>query len=301
MQQIDSLTSSIDLNEEEQQDCGGDQKPPSDSSSGSSSIHPRSADAGKQRGAAGWSGAVRREHPSRSQSPKNLQTGRTAAGFLSESSRTLHLASGPLFSPKKAGLKNFSTLGSSNQLPNLNSSDHTLSPQRSLPGRPPTPGLSPITVSLHRPPSPASQPHSPGASSSIRTSRASPPSRLPPQPCPPPALSPSVIIETKGGPYQTSQSGLPSAAALTPSPTHPQSASCPPTDSDIQPVPLAEQRASSAGPSHLCPAAGKPPTAQGRGGRKPPPYPHNRLTKKGKEPRSAPPYPEKRRLLSTTV
>ena len=128
------------------------------------------------------------------------------------------------------------------------------------------------------------------------TEPAAPVSPLSPKPHPPPTLSPSVIIETKVG---TPQSDHPSAGPLPPPSTRPPPASCPPTDSE--PVSDRERRASSAGaaqrPSQVC-SGPKPAPAQGRRGRKPPPYPHHRHTK---EPRKAPPYPEKRRLLSTTV
>lgn len=251
---------------------------------------------------------LRRSRPSRRQSPQSVQMCQITPEVLSERHQTSDLVS----SPRKCGLL-FNTTNPPSSIPpqlqNLISHDQTLPSQKSLPARPPTPGLSPIKVNLHRPSSPGSQPHSPGASSSIRIRSVSPPCPLSPQRYPPPALSPSVIIETKDGSYQTPQSELPSAGLLSPSLIHPQSASCPPTDSDIETGFVAdrEQRASSAGPSHMCTASAaivKPSTAQGRRGRKPPPYPHNRLhelTKKVKEPRKAPPYPEKRRLLSTTV
>ncbi|XP_023124089.2 uncharacterized protein LOC111567307 [Amphiprion ocellaris] len=263
VQQIDYLTSSIDLNEEEQQEAGGDgAKPPSDSSysSGSNSSEvtvgssiQRPSEPENLPGTMESSGFLWRNHPCRSQSP--------VLATLSERSRTLRFTCSVGSPPRQGGL-----LQCSNNLPSRD-----LSPQRSLPVRPPTPGLSPLTVNLHPPGSPGSQPSSPAASSS--SVRVSP---LSPKPHPPPALSPSVIIET---------------------PQSPSAAGCPPTDW------IKEQRA--AGPPHPSAAsAAKPPAAQGRRGRKPPPYPHHRLseqTKKAKEPREAPPYPEKRRLLSTTV
>lgn len=310
MQQIDYLTSSIDLNEEEQQRTeGGDSaKPPSDSSSSSGSsssevtvgiTHQRPSEPEDQPGTTESSGTLRRDHHS-SQSPPNVLLCPVTSEFSSERSRTLRFTCTRQSGPGP-------------QLQNLTSHDLTLSPQRSLPVRPPTPGLSPLTVNLHHPNSPGSQPHSPGPSSSVRVSPVSPPSPLSPKPHPPPTLSPSVIIENKIGSYQTPQSDHPSAGPFSPSSTQPPPASCSPTDSETQTVSNndREMRASSAGPAHrpsqacTAPAATAiPPTAQGRRSRKPPPYPHHRPsehTKKVKEPRKAPPYPEKRRLLSTTV
>ncbi|XP_044055478.1 uncharacterized protein LOC122877677 [Siniperca chuatsi] len=324
VQQIDYLTSSIDLNEEEQQrnEEGDSTKPPSDSSSSSGSsssevtigsTHQRPLEPGDQPGTTDSSGTLRRDHHSRSQSPPNVLLCPVTSGFSSERSRfTCSLGS----SPRQGGpLRYNNNLPSSNppQLQNLTSNDLTLSPQRSIPVRPPTPGLSPLTVNLHHANSPGSQPHSPGPSSSIRISPVSPPSPLSPKPQPPPTLNPSVIIENKIGSYKTPKSDHPSAGPLSPLSTQPPSASCPPTDSETQTVSNndRERRASSAGPIHrpsqvyTAPAAtAKPSTAQGHRGRKPPPYPHHRPsehTKKVKEPRKAPPYPEKRRLLSTTV
>ncbi|XP_037624820.1 uncharacterized protein LOC119487842 [Sebastes umbrosus] len=312
VQQIDYLTSSIDLNAEEQQgtDRGDSANPPSDSSSSSGSsssevtvgsVHRRPSE---PEGTTDSCGSLRRGHHSRSQSPPNVLLCPVTSGFSSERSRTLRFTcSLGSSSPRRAGPP---CVPSSNPHQNLTSHDITLSPQRSLPVRPPTPGLSPLTVNLHHPNSPGSQPHSPGPPSSI-----SPVSSLSPKPHPPPTLSPSVIIENKVGSYQTPQRDHPSAGLLSPSSTQPPSASCPPTDSETVSSADRERQASSAGPVHrpsqVCcaPAAtAKPPTAQGRRGRKPPPYPHHgpsEHTKKVKEPRKAPPYPEKRRLLSTTV
>ncbi|XP_018528495.1 uncharacterized protein LOC108881151 [Lates calcarifer] len=328
VQQIDYLTSSIDLNEEEQQGTGGGNsaKPPSDSSSSSGSsssevtlgsTHQRPPEPEDQPGATNSSGTLRRDHHGRSQSPPSVQLCPASSGFSSERSQTLGFTCSLGSSPRRGGpLPPTSNLPSSSppQFQNLTSHDLTLPPQRSFPVRPPTPGLSPLTVNLQAPNSPGSQPHSPGpSSSSIGVRPVSPPSPLSPKPHPPPALSPSVIIETKVGSYQTPQSDHPSAGPLSPPSTQPPSATCPPTDSETQTAPNGdrERRASSAGPVHaasqVCAtavAAAKPPTVQGRRGRKPPPYPHHRFsehTKKAKEPRKAPPYPEKRRLLSTTV
>ncbi|GAA6214085.1 formin-like protein 5 [Lates japonicus] len=315
VQQIDYLTSSIDLNEEEQQGTGGGNsaKPPSDSSSssGSSSSKVTLGSTHQRPGATNSSGTLRRDHHGRSQSPPSVQLCLASSGLSSERSQTLGS------SPRRGGpLPPTSNLPASSppQFQNLTSHDLTLPPQRSFPVRPPTPGLSPLTVNLQAPNSPGSQPHSPGpSSSSIGVRPVSPPSPLSPKPHPPPALSPSVIIETKVGSYQTPQSDHPSAGLLSPPSTQPPSATCPPTDSETQTATKgdSERRASSAGPVHaasqVCAtsvAVAKPPTVQGRRGRKPPPYPHHRFsehTKKAKEPRKAPPYPEKRRLLSTTV
>ncbi|XP_042339867.1 mediator of DNA damage checkpoint protein 1 [Plectropomus leopardus] len=301
VQQIDYLTSTIDLNAEEQQRT---ERGNSSSSSGSSSsdvtvgsTHRRPSEPADQRGATDSSGSLRRDHHGRSQSPPNVLLCPVTSG-----SRTLRFTSSLGSSPRQSGLLQCNNLPLPSPSQNLTSHDVTLSPQRSLPVRPPTPGVSPLTVNLHHPSSPGSQPHSPGPSSSI-----SPVSPLSPKP--PPTLSPSVIIETKVASYQTPQSDHPSAGLPSPSSTQPPSAGCPPTKSETQTASNTdkERRASSAGPSQVCsaPAAtAKPPTAQGRRGRKPPPYPHHRTsehTKKVKEPRKAPPYPEKRRLLSTTV
>ncbi|KAM4575047.1 uncharacterized protein V3H82_009609 [Fundulus diaphanus] len=305
VQQIDYLTSSIDLDDEEQQRAGGEAQPPSDSSyssgSSSSEVTVRGAQHGPpgaehQPGTVDPYGYPSREDHSRNPPSQNGQLRSVTSGFLSERSRTVRLTCGPVFSPGKSMSRaHTNSLPPSHQAPlkTPTTQDHVPSPKRSLPARPPTPGLSPLTVNLQQPSSPRSQPSSP----------------LSPKPHPPPALSPSVIIETKVGSYHTPQSDLPSAGRLSAALTHPLSASCPPTDSETKSLPLhgKERRASSAGPSHArSSSAGtaKPLTGQGRRGRKPPPYPHHRLsepTRKMKEPRKAPPYPEKRRLLSTTV
>ncbi|XP_051232600.1 bromodomain-containing protein 4B-like [Dicentrarchus labrax] len=327
VQQIDNLTSSIDLNEEEQQrTAGGDMaKPTSDSSSSSGSsssevtvgsTHQRLSEPENGPGTTDSSGTLRRDHHSRSQSPPNVLLCPVNSAFSSERSRTLRFTCSLGSSPRQGGqLQYNNNLPPSNrpQLQNLTSHDLALSPQRNLPVRPPTPGLSPLTVNLHHPNGPGSQPPSPGPSSCIRVSPVSPPFPLSPKPHPPPTRSPSVIIENKIASYQTPQSDHPSGVQCSPSSIQPPLASCPPTNSETQTVSNndRERRTSSAGsvhrPSQVCTAptaTAKPPTAQGRRGRKPPPYPHHRPsehTKKVKEPRKAPPYPEKRRLLSTTV
>ena len=326
MQQIDYLTSYIDLNVEEQQGTreGNGTKPSSDSSSSSGSSSSEGALGSTQQGPSepedqpgttDSSVSLRRDTPRRGQSPPSLQPCPVSSAVLSERSRTLRFNCSLGSSPRRGVLlpydKNLAS-SSSSQLQSLTTTDLTLHPQRSHPVRPPTP-LSPLTVNLHPPKSPGSQPQSPGPSSSIRASPVSPPSPLSPKPHPPPALSPAVIIETKVRSYQTPPSDHPSTCPLSPSLTQPQSASCPPTDTETQTVSNTdkERQASSTGPVHtvsqVCTTSAgtaKPPIAQGRRGRKPPPYPHHRLsahTKKVNEPRKAPPYPEKRKLLSTTV
>lgn len=316
MQQIENLTSSLDLNEEEPWGTRGDDstKPASDSSSSSgsssgkvtvSSTLQRPSELQGQPGTAESSSTNRRDHHS-------VQLGPVSSGFSSERSQTLQFTCRLRSSSRQGGpYKNNVPPSSPPQLQNLTPHDCNLSPQKNLPVRPPTPGLSPLTVNLNPPSSPGSQPHSPTSSSSIRVSPVSSPSLLSTKPHPPPVLSPSVIIETKVGYYQIPQSDHPSVGPLSPLST--PSTSCPPTHSEIQTVSNADRdsRASSAGFVHGAPqvfsttaATAKPPTTQGRKGRKPPPYPHHRIsehTKKGKEPCKAPPYPEKRRLLSTTV
>ncbi|XP_013856115.1 uncharacterized protein LOC106511944 [Austrofundulus limnaeus] len=314
VQQIDYLTSSIDLDEEEEEEwrTRGDTKPQSDRSysSGSSStevtvIHQRPPGAKTQPGPMEPCGFVSRDHHGRSWSPQNAHLTSISSGVLSERTRTLRLTCGSVSTLRKGGPQHLAnTLPPSDPppIPTLPTYDHVLSPRRSIPNRPPTPGLSPLTVNLHHPGSPSSQPHSPGGASSIRICTVSPASPLSPKPYPPPALSPSVIIETKVRSNQTPQRDLPSAGLLSPSLSPPQSRSCPPTNSETQTSSLddRERRASSVGPSHVS----QPPATRGRRGRKPPPYPHSGLaepTKKVKEPRKAPPYPERRRLLSTIV
>nr|XP_040040486.1 uncharacterized protein LOC120824013 [Gasterosteus aculeatus aculeatus]XP_040040487.1 uncharacterized protein LOC120824013 [Gasterosteus aculeatus aculeatus] len=286
VQQIDNLTSAIDLNAEEPE--RGD----SDSSSGSTlseatvgRVHRRPSVPEEQPGTSDSSGSLGRGPHGRSQSPPHVPLCPVTSGFSTVRGRTLRLTS---------------TLGSSPRRGGTLRRDATLSPQRSLPVRPPTPGLSPLTVNLHHHNSPGSQPHSPGASSSSRVSPVSP---LSPKPHPPPAFSPSVAAENKICTFQAPQSGPPSAGLLSPSSAPRPSVSCPPTGS-TQAVSDTERerRVSSAGPAHAISQVRSAPVD--RRGRKPPPYPHrgsSEHTKKAKEPRKAPPYPEKRRLLSTTV
>lgn len=271
--------------------------------------HRRPPEAENQPGPIESCGFSRRDRHSGCQSPQNAQLTSISSGFLSERSPTLRLTCGSVSSLRKGGPQllatNLPPLDSP-QIQNLPTYDHILSPKRSIPARPPTPGLSPLTVNLHHPCSPGSQPCSPGGSSSFRISVVSPSS---PKRHPPPALSSSVVGETKVGSNQTPQSDLPSAGLLSLSLSPPQSKSCPPTNIETQTSSLddREWRASSAGPSRVCTTSTgttKPPSAPGRRGRKPPPYPHSRLsesTKKIKELCKAPPYPEKRKLQSTTV
>lgn len=324
MQQIDFLTSSIDLNEEEQQQSftgGNSAKPPSSSSSSGSSSsevtvgssHQRPSELEDNPGTADSSVTLRADHQNRILSPPNVLLSTVTSRFLSDRSRNLRFTSTVGSPPSQGGPLQYSKNVPSSSPPKLQKlvfHDLTLSPQRSLPVRPPTPGLSPLTVNLHHPNSPGSQPHSPGPSSSVKVSPSSP---MSPKPQPTPTHCPSVIIGNKVRSNQTPQSDHPSVGQPCPSSSQPPSACCPPTDLETQTTSNdhGQPQASSAGPFNkllqVCTASAattKLPTAQGRRGRKPPPYPHNRTsehTQKVKEPRKAPPYPEKKRLLSTTV
>lgn len=319
MQQIDSLTSSIDLNEEQQQQTvtGGHRaKSPSDCSSFSEVTvgrsHQRPSMPEDKPETTESSGTLRRDRYTRSRSP-NVQMSTVTSGCLSDRGPNLWSTSSLGSSPRQGGLQQYSNPPPSSGLPepqNFTSNDLTPSPQRSLPVRPPTPGLSPLTVNLHHANSPGSQPHSPGPSSSVKVSLSNP---LSPNPQAPPTLCPSVVIESKLRSYQTPQSDRPSVGQPCPSLTQLPPACGPPTDSETQTVPTddrelhvpsAETINRFSQVRSVSAAITKPPTAQDRRGRKPPPYPHQRPsenTKKVKEPRKAPPYPEKRRLLSTTV
>lgn len=252
------------------------------------------------------SATLRRDHHCRSLSPPNVLLSTVTSGFLKDKCPSLH------FTSRVGPWQHNNNLRSSSppQIQTISSHDFTLSPQKNIPFRPPTPGLSPLTVNLHHPGSPASQPHSPGPSTSIKISPSSP---LSPQLKPPPTLCPSVIIENKIRPYQNPQSGHLSVGQACPLSAQPTSACSPNTNTETQTIANdhRSQQASSAGRvnglSQVCTASAaptKPPRAQGCRGRNPPPYPHHRTlehTKKAKETRKAPPYPEKRRLLSTTV
>lgn len=318
VQQIDFLTSSIDLNEEEQQQSGhtGGESTRSHGDSGSSPSsseatlrrsHQRPSDSEDKPGDVDLSGTLRINHRSRNRSPPTVLLTTVTSGFVTDRKRNLRFASNLGSSTAQQGPPQLSP-----PLQSLVSNDLAPSPQRDIPVRPPTPGLSPLTVNLHHASSPASPPHSPGPSSS--TIKVSPSSPVFPKPPPPPTLCPSVIIENKIRSYQTPQSDPPSADQPCPSLTQPPSACCPPTSSAAQTAPSHDgeplaafartvNKLSKAGLTAAA-AKTKPPTSQDRRGRKPPPYPHqgaSELTKKAKEPRRAPPYPEKRRLLSTTV
>ncbi|XP_056132839.1 proline-rich protein 36 [Lampris incognitus] len=332
VEQIDYLTSSIDLNEEEQGGRDGNMNPPSDSSSSSSGVtvgsnHQRPSDQGVESGSIDPSTTLRKgrllSHV-RDRSPPGVQPHTQNTVRPSErKTQTLPFTFRSLrSSPKWSGGPASSSHDRLSSTPSVKTGGlvESLTSQNSdsatcrtspLPVRPPTPGLSPLTVNLHHPnstpglSSPAPLSHSPRPSSPIR---------LPPlssQPSLLSAISPSVISETKGG-----SNHIPHAINLPASPSSPSSdgppaPSCPPSDCETLPGTDAGWQASLTEPIQLAPqgrlsptAATKPPSAQGCRGRKPPPYPHNTLferTKKAKEPRKAPPYPEKRRLLSTTV
>ncbi|XP_061153727.1 uncharacterized protein LOC133167155 [Syngnathus typhle] len=272
--QIDYLTSCIDLDEDEQHQAAGGE---SCSSSGSNEVtvmraHPRPSVSRDHRGT---TYTLKRDHPSGRRSPPI----ELPCQLSTELTRALRFGS----SPRRGGLLTVNNSDSSVQ------PQPTLSPQRSLSVRPPTPGLSPLTVNL-----PKSPPSSPGGSSSVMISPISPVS---PKCLPTAVLGPSVIIEPPRNDHPATVRFCLSATSRHPS------ASCPPADSETPTHADRERRASSAGPP-LAGAAKPPPSGQGRRGRKPPPYPHNRLSDPAKitqDPRKAPPYPEKRRLLSTTV
>ncbi|XP_072770836.1 uncharacterized protein [Nerophis lumbriciformis] len=248
VQQIDYLTSCVDLDDQ-------DPHHETSSSSGSSSdevtvisAHPWASQSEDRRG------TTLRRGPPNGGRPPPLES----RCQRSVSAKTLGS------SPKRGGLLTLVH----------NAESSSLSPQRSLPVRPPTPGLSPLTVNHHAPGSPPS---------SVMISPISPVS---PRPHATAVLCPSVVVDR------------PPTVRICPPVTrcHP-SASCPPTDSETSSHGEGERRASSTGPPLAAPA--KP--GQGRRGRKPPPYPHHRFSQPSNEPREAPPYPERRRLLSTTV
>ncbi|XP_034035720.1 uncharacterized protein LOC117518630 [Thalassophryne amazonica] len=304
VQQIDYLTSSIDLNEE-QEGFGGDTvaKAPLVSTSSSVSCssevtvgnnHQRSSMPEKLLDSFG---SLDRSKSFLRQSPPNVLLCPITAGI--DRIRTLRFSCSIGCSPRPGGsllcLDNVASaesavnIGGVTQHQSLISKDLLLSPQRSScqPGRPPTPGLSPRTVNVHQPPSPPLQRHH--------------------QPL---VFSPSVTIETKIRSYQTTQGDKSSAQPVSPLLIRPLSDSRAPTVSEIQAG--RGRQASSAGPAHgprtrECASPANMPkqlATQGRRGRKPPPYPHHRLSEHTKEverPCKAPPYPEKRRLLSTIV
>lgn len=303
MQQIDFLTLSIDLSEDEHQSAAGGHG--ADGSACGVLTARRCLqtplELGDEPRAADSSG--RRDEQRRSASPPTVLLSALAAGFSPDGASRLRWA------PRGAPLRQVGSLRSSSPPQLEERADVGASPQKSLPVRPPTPGLSPLTVNLHQPSSAGSPPHSPGPPTSITVSPASP---LSPKIKPPPTLCPSVIIENKIRHYQNPQSDHPSVGP--PSWIPPPSACCPPTNMEthISASDPQEEPSSSAPPvnglsyrrtgSVSAPTA-KPPAPQGRRGRKPPPYPHHRLSEQAQkeERRKAPPYPEKRRLLSTTV
>lgn len=308
VQQIEFLTSSIDLNEEDRQPSatGVDGvRHPSDSSSSSGSSssevtvssfhHRRPSELRDKPGAIESSGTLRPDHHRGNFSPPQVLV--STSEFLGDRSGNFRFSSS-LGSSLQHSNNHFSS--SPPLLQDLNSSDFALSPQKGLPVRPPTPGVSPLTVNH-----PGSQPHSPGPSTSIKIS---PTSSLSAKPQPAPTVCPAVIIGNKIRSSQSPESGHPSVVQACASSALLRSACCPPTESETQTASAEhrEQPGPSAGSINRLPqvcsaseAPAKPLTAQSRRGRKPPPYPHH--TKKVKEPRTAPPYPEKRRLLSTTV
>ncbi|XP_055020992.1 uncharacterized protein LOC129412076 [Boleophthalmus pectinirostris] len=271
VQQIDYLTSSIDLNEEEPPET---QTQSSSNSSSSSAVTVGSV-IHRPSGAAPNTDFWRdNQTTSRSQSPPSV----LLLPVSSEHTNTLRLGC------RKGGLNH--PLDQTHSLTQTMASP--VSPQRTLPVRPPTPGLSPLTVNLQHPNSPVSQPESPSPAPSSSMSHQSP-SYLKP----PPPFTPSIKPGCHLNPESSRTSGMTSLVSNVRPPTVPE--------------PNRERRAQSAGhipgayhmTLPLKPKAGQ----QGRKGRKPPPYPHHRLHEqpKPKESRKAPPYPEKRRLLSTTV
>lgn len=293
VQQIEFLTSTIDLDEDE----------PQPSATGGGRSAEAAGDAGASRSGSGRSrprpleckdkpeepdscSALRLNHHCGGRSPPAVLLSTVTSGSVTDRKRNPRFTSAPQSEPPQH-----------NDPPTPLHSEPPLSSLRELPVRPPTPGLSPLTVNLHHPSSPASPPHSasptPSSSSASSTSsiKVSPPSPLRPKPPAPPTLCPSVIIDNKTRARQPPDSGHPCP---------PQTTARTPSSGDGQPASFPGP-ISRPGPSVL---NARPPMSQDRRGRKPPPYPHqgaSGLTKKAKEPREAPPYPEKRRLLSTTV
>ncbi|KAI4791146.1 hypothetical protein KUCAC02_034179, partial [Chaenocephalus aceratus] len=171
VQQIDHLTSSIDLNAEEEE--GDEEGDDSSSNSGSSEVtaistNHRAPDPGDPP-------SCRGDPHIRSKSPPNMQLCPVNSAF-SDRGRTLRFTCSLGFSPRQGG-----PLQTNNPPQNVH-----LSPQRSLPVRPQTPGLSPLTDNLHPQNSPGS--HSPNPS--------------PRSPNPPPTLSPSVVEKDKLGTHK---------------------------------------------------------------------------------------------------
>ncbi|XP_075878969.1 uncharacterized protein LOC142885989 [Nelusetta ayraudi] len=300
VQQIEFLTSTIDLDEDEPQQSatgGGRSSEPAGDGRGSRSApgeattrrcRPRPAECeDKPAVPDSCSPLIINQHGG-GRSPPAVLLSTVTSGFLTDRKRS------PRFT---SALQSDWPQQQHNDPQSPPRNDPPPSSLRELPVRPPTPGLSPLTVNFHHPSSPASPPHSPSPSasssspSSTSSIKVSPPSPLRPKPQARPTLCPSVIIENKTRTRQPPESGQP----------------CPPLTAARTPSSSDGDPASFAGPiSKLGPTVSnaRPPVSQDRQGRKPPPYPHqgaSELTKKAKEPRKAPPYPEKRRLLSTTV
>ncbi|KAK1896648.1 Translation initiation factor IF-2 [Dissostichus eleginoides] len=237
VQQIDHLTSSIDLNAEEEE---GD-----DSSSNSGSVSSEvTAISTNHRAPDPGDPPSCRGDPNphiRSKSPPNMQLCPVNSAF-SDRGRTLRFTCSLGFSPRQGGL-----LQNNNPPQNVH-----FSPQRSLPVRPPTPGLSPLTVNLHHQNSPGS--HSPN------------PSPLSPNPTP--TLSPSVVEKDKLG---TPQSDHPSAGL------HSKSATQPPSAPATQAKPPKGRRGRKPPPyPHLRPS--EPTQKKVPEPRTAPPYPEKRLS-----------------------
>ncbi|KAI9520487.1 hypothetical protein NQZ68_017188 [Dissostichus eleginoides] len=237
VQQIDHLTSSIDLNAEEEE---GD-----DSSSNSGSVSSEvTAISTNHRAPDPGDPPSCRGDPNphiRSKSPPNMQLFPVNPAF-SDRGRTLRFTCSLGFSPRQGG-----PLQNNNPPQNVH-----FSPQRSLPVRPPTPGLSPLTVNLHHQNSPGS--HSPNPS--------------PLSPNPPPTLSPSVVENDKLG---TPQSDHPSAGL------HSKSATQPPSAPATQAKPPKGRRGRKPPPyPHLRPS--EPTQKKVPEPRTAPPYPEKRLS-----------------------
>uniref|UniRef100_A0AAV2KUF5 Uncharacterized protein n=1 Tax=Knipowitschia caucasica TaxID=637954 RepID=A0AAV2KUF5_KNICA len=155
VQQIDYLTSSIDLNDEEQPES----QTHSSSNSSSSSAMTVGSVIHRPQGVT-QNGSPWRDKQTTSQSPSNEHT------------RTLQSGS------RKGGL-HYPPVQTDNLAQTIVS---PISPLRNLPVRPPTPGLSPLTVSLQHPNSPVSQQESPSPIPSSSMSQQSPSYRKPPPP-----------------------------------------------------------------------------------------------------------------------
>ncbi|KAK5870308.1 hypothetical protein PBY51_024958 [Eleginops maclovinus] len=256
VQQIDSLTSSIDLNSE------GAEGDDSSSNSGSISSEVTAISTNQRPPDPGDPPSCRRDPHIRSKSPPNIRSKSPpnirsksppsmqlcpVNSAFSDRGRTLRFTCSLGFSPRQGG-----PLHNNNPSQNVPSHDVHLSPQRHLPVRPPTPGLSPLTVNLHHHNSPGS--HSPNPS--------------PLSPNPPAALSPSVIEKDKLG---TPQSDHPSAGL------HSKSAPQPPSAPATQAKPPKGRRGRKPPPyPHLRPS--EPTQKKVPEPRAAPPYPEKRLS-----------------------